>query len=319
MEDPLIYKYQPIKLDDFVCKNDAIDLIRTLISMETLNVLLVGDSGSGKSILIHAIVNEYYDNRPNPNNILTITNLKDQGISYYRGEVKTFCQTASIVPGKKKILLLDDLDAINEQSQQVFRNCMDKYSQNVLFIASCTNTQKIIDSIQSRMTLIKLSVFTTEQLQHILENICTKENIKINSDAKKFIISICNNSARILVNYLEKFKLISKQITLELAISACTNIPFQEFVKYTEFCLSHDKLKQAIQIMCNLTNMGYSVMDILDSYFLFIKTTDLICENKKYKIIALICKYITIFHNIHEDEIELAFFTNNVIRELKSS
>jgi hypothetical protein len=32
----------------------------------------------------------------------------------------------------------------------------------------------------------------------------------------------------------------------------------------------------------------------------------------KYQAIAIICKYITIFHNIHEDEIELALFTNNV-------
>ena len=33
---------------------------------------------------------------------------------------------------------------------------------------------------------------------------------------------------------------------------------------------------------------------------------------QKYKIIAILCKYITVFHNIHEDEIELALFTNNL-------
>ena len=36
-------------------------------------------------------------------------------------------------------------------------------------------------------------------------------------------------------------------------------------------------------------------------------------EEEKYKIIPLICKYITMFHNIHEDEIELALFTNNLM------
>ena len=39
-------------------------------------------------------------------------------------------------------------------------------------------------------------------------------------------------------------------------------------------------------------------------------------ELQKYKVVALICKYITIFHDIHEDEIELALFTNNIIAEL---
>jgi hypothetical protein len=38
----------------------------------------------------------------------------------------------------------------------------------------------------------------------------------------------------------------------------------------------------------------------------------------QYKTIAIICKYITIFHNIHEDEIELALFTNN-LRQLFQS
>ena len=44
-----------------------------------------------------------------------------------------------------------------------------------------------------------------------------------------------------------------------------------------------------------------------------LKTTDILTETQKYEIIKLLCKYISIFHNIHEDEIELALFTNNLI------
>jgi len=36
-------------------------------------------------------------------------------------------------------------------------------------------------------------------------------------------------------------------------------------------------------------------------------------EDTKYKLIPYICKYISIFHDIHEDAIELAVFTNNII------
>jgi hypothetical protein len=39
----------------------------------------------------------------------------------------------------------------------------------------------------------------------------------------------------------------------------------------------------------------------------------MIDEDKKYKIIKLLCKYIAIFYNIHEDEIELSIFTKNLI------
>jgi hypothetical protein len=54
-------------------------------------------------------------------------------------------------------------------------------------------------------------------------------------------------------------------------------------------------------------------MDILDNYFIFVKNTVLLSETEKYNVIPIICKYITIFHNIHEDEIELALFTNNLV------
>ena len=38
----------------------------------------------------------------------------------------------------------------------------------------------------------------------------------------------------------------------------------------------------------------------------------------KYEIIKLICKYINIFHNIHEDGIELIFLTNNISKILNN-
>ena len=57
-------------------------------------------------------------------------------------------------------------------------------------------------------------------------------------------------------------------------------------------------------------------MDILDNYFVFIKSTSILNEDEKYKTIPYICKYITVFHDIHEDEIELALFTNNLCQAL---
>jgi len=312
MDLPFIYKYQPLFLKDFEINNELYMLIQTLITMDNLNILFVGDSGCGKTSLISAIVREYY-NTNSQENVLSINSLKEQGISYYRTDVKTFCQTASSIPGKKKIIILDDLDIINEQSQQVFRNCIDKYSHNVHFIASCTNTQKVIDSLQSRMTIIKVKALKIENLIKICKRICKIENILITIDAEEFILSICNNSVRILINYLEKFKLLATEITASIAIKVCTNIAFQEFALYTEYCKNINNLSKAIKLIYNLFDKGYSVMDILDNYFLFIKTTDILSEEEKYKVISLICKYITMFHIIHEDEIELAHFTNNLI------
>lgn len=316
MEKPFLYKYQPLWLNEFDLEEDLNILLKTLLEMNVLNILFSGESGSGKTSLINAIIHEYYGtvNINGNDNILYINNLKEQGISYYRVDVKTFCQTPSSVSGKKKILVVDDIDFINEQSQQVFRNYIDKYSHNVHFIGSCINTQKVIDSLQSRLTIVKKRNLPENKLIKIVGKICKLENIVITPEVSDFIISISNKSIRIIVNYLEKFKLLNREITIELANQVCTNISFYEFNHFTSICKNERDLRKAITLIYTLSNRGYSVMDILDNYFIYLKNTTLLSEEEKYAIIPYICKYITIFNNVHEDEIELAHFTNNLIQ-----
>jgi DNA polymerase III delta prime subunit len=319
MTDKLfINKYQPLYFRDFGDNNEIIKMLNTLIKIDDLNILFIGDIASGKTSILNALIREYYDGftpKDYEENVLYINSLKEQGINYYRTDVKTFCQTCSNIKGKKKFVVLDDIDFINEQSQQVFRNCIDKFSHNVNFISSCTNNQKVIESLQSRFTIIKIKPLQKENLVSIIEKIKINENIEIDEEAKNFIINISNNTVKIIINYMEKFKLLNQKITLNLAIQLCSNISFLTFEEFTNFVLKCELLP-AIQLIFKLNDKGYSVMDILDNYFIFIKTTTILTEDQKYKIIPYLCKYITIFHNIHEDEIELALFTNNLIKIL---
>jgi DNA polymerase III delta prime subunit len=288
--------------------------------MNNLNILFIGDIGSGKTALLNALIREYYngnDSHQILNNVLHINSLKEQGINYYRHDVKTFCQTCSNIKNKKKIVVLDDIDFINEQSQQVFRNCIDKYSHNVHFISSCSNTQKVIESLQSRFTIIKMKSLVRENLVSIINKIKLEENIVIDDKAQDFIINISNNTVKILINYMEKFKLLNQRITLDIVNNLCTNISFITFEEYTNYILFNN-LNGAINLIYTIYDKGYSVMDILDNYFIFVKNTEILNEEQKYKIIPFICKYITIFHNIHEDEIELSLFTNNIIKILST-
>lgn len=307
-------RYQPKYFNDFETEPEMVEILNTLISINNLNVLFIGDIGCGKTAFLNASIREYYkDIDPSlyQDNVLHINSLKEQGINYYRNDVKIFCQTCSSIIGKKKIIVLDDIDLINEQSQQVFRNCIDKYSHNVHFIASCTNSQKVIESLQSRLIIIKIKPLQRENLSTIMHKIKASENIIIEDDAEDFILNVSNNVAKVLINYLEKFKLLNQPITLDLASNVCTNISFFLFEDYLRL-IREKRIHDAILLLFGIYDKGYSVMDILDNFFLFIKTTKLVTEEQKYSIIPLICKYITIFHNIHEDEIELALFTNNL-------
>ena len=308
-------KFQPIMFSDFEIEADIINVLNTLIKMEKINVLLIGDIGSGKTSLLNSLIREYYkDILPKcyADNVLHINSLKDQGINYYRNDVKIFCQTGSLVKHKKKIIVLDNIDFINEQSQQVFRNCIDKFSHNVHFISSCGNIQKVGESLQSRFVIIKLKQVNRENMTKILYKIKKTLDISITDDAEQFILNVSRNSVKTLVNYMEKIKLLGENVDIDIANKLCTNISFLIFEEYSIFVKSKN-LRSAISIIYDIYDKGYSVMDILDNYFLFVKITNIFSELEKYNIIHYICKYITVFHNIHEDEIELSLFTNNLV------
>ena len=322
MQLPFLTKYRPIFFDDYINENEIISFLKILVQIDSLNLLFIGNSGSGKTTIINSIIKEYYKDSGSTNdevesNILYINSLKEQGIHYYRNNVKTFCQTTSGIKNKKKIVVLDDIDYINEQSQQVFRNCIDKYSKNVHFIASCLNIQKVIDSIQSRVFIIKIKSHKEEKLITILNTIIERENITMSMTCKQRLIAMSNHSIRILINYLEKIKLIGDKVTPNLIDNICNNICFDDFKAYISICMEEKDIQKASQLLLNIYEKGYSVIDIFDNFFLYVKNCNELDETQKYKMMPVICKYISVFYNVHEDEIELALFTNSLIKIFK--
>jgi chromosomal replication initiation ATPase DnaA len=345
-----INKYRPYTIDDFCVNENLKTVLKTLIAIDDLNILLIGETCSGKTTLLNAIIREYYQLEPsqvsnnkylhennlsdvcleNNNNILYINNLKEQGIGFYRNEMKTFSQSQSSIFGKKKMIIIDDIDTINEQSQHVFRNYIDKYKYNVHFLSVCTNIQKVIESIQSRIHIIRIEPPTETQVQQLMHKIINEEQLYLSPECQEFILKYSKQSIRTMINYMEKIHIfignnkktnqtkiikLSKSIipiplviSLETCVNICADIKIYIFEKYINYLKEND-LVHAIETIYGIHDYGFSVIDILELFFIFIKCTTSLEENDKYKIIKLLCKYITIFYSVHENIIELALFT----------
>ena len=108
MNNIFLKKYKPTSISDFKIPDDFKKLLFFLIKSNHLNILLVGENGSGKKSILNSIVNDYYGDSYDKNNILYINTLKEQGIHYYRNS-EIFYQTHSSVENKK-IIVLDDLN-----------------------------------------------------------------------------------------------------------------------------------------------------------------------------------------------------------------
>jgi len=314
MDEPFIFKYKPKTLNDFLSNNNLKQLINSYINIDELNIILLGDSGSGKTTLIECILKEYYKNNILDCDILIINSLKEQGISFYRNEVKNFCQTITL-SDKKKTIIIDDIDSINEQCQQVFRNYIDKYSNNINVIMSCSNIHKIIDTLKSRVSILKLDSINKNIIDNIVTRIITKENIIIEDSVKEKLYQISNYSIRNIINYLEKIKLYNKSITEENLYILCSNISYFSLENYTKLCMQNN-FNESLKILYNFYNIGYTLMDIYDEYFIYIKYSNILNNKQKIIINKILCKYISIFYNNHEEPIELAFFNKEIIQDI---
>ena len=150
-------------------------------------------------------------------------------------------------------------------------------------------------------------------LNQIFTHICKKENINISNEGKKFILHNCGNSIQNMITYIEKIKLLDiENIDLDFTIAICTNMNYNNFKTYIDSCMNNE-LYKAIKNIYFIYDSGYSVIDILDNLFVFIKNSDSLTDTDKYKTIKIICKYITNYYNYHENEMELVLFTNELI------
>src|SRR6056300_799378 len=98
MKTYITEKYSAKNFQDMYIEKNIVDLFNMFIyDINNLNMIIHGGPGSGKTSILNMIIKEYYGidsiTEKYNENILFINNSKDQGINYFRTDVKTFCQT----------------------------------------------------------------------------------------------------------------------------------------------------------------------------------------------------------------------------------
>lgn len=312
---PMLFteKYTPKCFDDFDDFSDAfVQILKHFVQINFGSFLFVGPNGCGKTLMIEIFLNEYFSRYPKHvkmnEYILRINVLKEQGIHFYRNDLKYFCQNISTI---QKFVVMDDLDYLNEHSQQVIRNCIQKYSNNIHFIASCTNSKKVTETLNSMLLPIRLKTITSSVIEKLFERVVLEEHLDLTDDAKKYILQTRNNPKKLLID-LQKCKLYGERLHLDDIKNLLYDINHQTFDLFTE-TVKEGNRKKASQILLELYEEGFSVIDILSQYYEYMKFCESFSDALKYKITKIVTKFVTIFHNLHEDSIELTFFAKNIV------
>lgn len=148
-QDLWVEKYRPKKLSEIVLSEELRKHLEN-ISEDIPHLLFYGRAGIGKTttakVLIQDILKCQY---------LYINASDESGIDTIRNKVITFAKTRSI-DGQKKVILLDEMDAMSGSAMRILRNVMEEYSSTCRFILTCNYYSKVIEPIRSRCVIFNL-------------------------------------------------------------------------------------------------------------------------------------------------------------------
>jgi DNA polymerase III delta prime subunit len=193
-------------------------------------------------------------------------------------------------------------------------------------VFSCSNAQKIIENVQSRVQIVGLEPPTRGHLEQLYRRIVEEEGlnerIDKNSAVAPFVLDLAQGSLREVINILEKIVVYFGTSNDEIITEAqCRDLfltriqtSFQELVGKVR----QGGLQEGIELMLQIVSNGYSIVDIFDAFFKFVKATELLSETEKYEVVRTLCRYITIIHTMHEEKIEIVLFVNALYKLLQT-
>jgi replication factor C subunit 2/4 len=289
LELPWVEKYRPHKLDDIVGNEETVERLKLLVEDGNMpHMIISGLPGIGKTTSIHCLAYELLGPELYQQATLELNASDDRGIDVVRNKIKQFAQTKILLPaGRHKIIILDEADSMTPGAQQALRRTMEIYSNTTRFAFACNQSLKIIEPLQSRCAILRYTKLSDEQVLERLLEVTKLEDVKYNSEGLQALIFTAEGDMRHAINNLQStvagfgfvndinvFKIVDQPHPLvikKILASCCSN--------------KGGNIDEALELLDNLWEKGYSAIDIVTLSFRVAKTLPGISELKRLDMI----------------------------------
>lgn len=204
----IVKKYAPQVLDDMVGLDDVKTVLKNKIDKNNLgHLLLHGKQGSGKTTTVFCLRNQLFGN-DTLHHFFEINASANNGVDFIREEVTRFATMAvpPLADGKfvKRIIFLDECDALSASAQAVLRRLMEDCESSVSFILACNYVHKIIQPLRSRCQEFEFKGISDDLMVKYLEWVCKEENKPIPAEQLAVIARAASGDIRKALNYTEQ-------------------------------------------------------------------------------------------------------------------
>ena len=215
-----VEKYRPDTLEGYLGNEDFISSLETWISKNDFpNLLLYGPPGTGKTTAAKLVVK-------NINCDFLYLNCSDEnGIDTIRDKVKQFASGATFKP--LKVVILDEADFLTINAQAALRNVIESFSLTTRFIFTCNFAERIIDPLQSRLTVFALNTPEAKTIAKRLKEVLDTEQVEYDIKDIVEIVKKTYPDIRRALNLIQGCsiggKLVVKNITISNYIEQIIN------------------------------------------------------------------------------------------------
>ena len=309
-----VEKYRPKKVSEIVQQNEIKLLLEQAIIKKNLtHMLFYGPPGTGKTSTALALAKQLYylprkkgedkwvhyerNDKLFKERVIELNASDESGIKVVRDKIKNFANSAinTIEDNNKipsfKIIILDEADAMTNDSQFALRRIIELFTHSTRFILICNYVTKIIEPLTSRCSKFRFQTISTVSINEIINNISTKENIIIKNNVIETLFKITKGDLRKVINLLQRASYINKNIDTELLIDISGQISDTQIDDIWNIVIDkqtdHNKLFKLVR---EIINEGFSSIILLNNIFEKIIKDPNITDVNKRKIILIVSK-----------------------------
>lgn len=197
-----LYKtYRPRNLKVVEGQAGAVASISKMMELNSVPhaVLLTGPSGCGKTTIAR-ILKQHLECGDND---FTELNCADfRGIDMVRDLRRTM--NLAPITGKTRLWLIDEAHKLTNDAQTALLKMLEDTPSHAYFVLCTTDPQKLIKTIHTRCSEIKLSSLSADSLRKVLQRVITKAGLTVEEQVVEEIIEAADSSARKALVILEQ-------------------------------------------------------------------------------------------------------------------